>query len=319
MKHIIINEYGVFLGLRSFRLVVKKENQVLNEVALNRIKTIQVLSKGVSLSSDLIIACGNRGIKIFFSSFNSFCATHSMYEHKSVIVRSNQFDTCNNQKGLELARQLIIGKLKNQRATMLYSSRNFENDYKKETIEFFDKSILQLKNKQNISRGFILGVEGVCADRYFEYLKNMQLLPEHFRYRTKRYSKDITNISLNYGYAILQNFIYKSCINAGLEPYMGVLHTTRSAKPSLVLDIMEEYRSFVVDRNIIKLRSKLRDTKKFDTIKRYVAKNILNTLTKKYKYNHKKLTLESIIQRQIYKISGYFSNRNRYKSYIFRW
>jgi len=319
LKHIIINDFGVFLGLRSHRLTIKKDGNITNEIALNRIKTIQVLSRGVSLSSDLINSCSQRGIKIFFNTFNSFSAIHSIYEHKSVMVRVKQFDICQNQKGLALAKQLIIGKLKNQRATLLYSSRNVKSEFKNTTIEFFDKSILQLKNKKELSKEFILGIEGVCADKYFGYLKNMELLPNHFQYRTKRYSEDLTNISLNYGYAILQNFIYKSCINAGLEPYMGVLHTTRSAKPSLVLDIMEEYRSFVVDRNIIKLRSKLRDTKKFDTIKKDVAKNILTTLTKKYKYNHKKLTLESIIQRQVYKLSGYFSGKNRYKSYIFRW
>jgi CRISPR-associated protein Cas1 len=319
MKHIIVNEYGLFLGLRSQRLTIKKESKLLDEIALNRIKTIQVLSKGVGVSSDLIIACANRGIKIFFNGFNSFSAVHSLYEHKSVIVRNNQFQTCQSQRGIGLARELIIGKLKNQRATLLYSSRGFDNDYKKQTIEFFDRAIAQLKNKKQINRSFILGIEGSSADRYFEYLRVMNLLPEHFTMRTKRYSEDMTNIALNYGYAILQNFVYKSCINAGLEPYMGVLHTTRSAKPSLVLDIMEEYRSFVVDRNIIKLRAKLRDTKKFETIKRDVARNILSTLTKKYKYNHKKLTLESIMQRQVYKISGYFSGANKYRSYVFRW
>lgn len=82
---------------------------------------------------------------------------------------------------------------------------------------------------------------------------------------------------------------------------------------------MEEYRSFVVDRNIIKLRSKLSKADNFDKVKKDVASNILKTLAKKYKYNHKKLTLESIIQRQVYKISGYFCDQNRYKSYIFRW
>jgi CRISPR-associated protein Cas1 len=307
------------LGLKSHRLIIKKEGKALKEIALNRVKTIQVLSKGISLSSDLIIACSHRGIKIFFSAFNSFSALHTMYEHKSVQVRQNQYLACNNIKGLELARILIIGKLKNQRATLLYSSRNIQNELKSQTIEFFDKSIAQLKNKKEISKEFILGVEGSCASVYFDFLKQLNLLPNSFKYRTKRYSQEITNIALNYGYAILQNFIYKSCVNAGLEPYMGALHSKRSAKPSLVLDIMEEYRSFVVDRNIIKLRAKLRDAKNFDNVKRDVANAILKTLGKKYKYNHKKLTLESIIQRQIYKISGYFSGNNNYKSYIFRW
>jgi len=319
MKHIIVNNYGLFLGLKSHRLTIKSDGKIKNEIALNRIKTIQVLSRGISLSSDLINSCSQRGIKIFFNTFNSFSALHTLYEHKSVKVRANQYLACENHIGLNLAKELIIGKVKNQRATLLYSSRNIKNDFKNKTIESFDKAILQLKNKKDLSKEFILGIEGNSASVYFEYLRQMELFPDSFKYRTKRYSEEITNIALNYAYAILFNFIYKSCINAGLEPYMGVLHSVRSAKPSLVLDIMEEYRSFVVDRNIIKLRAKLRDTKDFEKIKKDVAKAILSTLSKKYKYNHKKLTLESIIQRQVYKISGYFMEQNRYKSYIFRW
>ena len=319
MKNIIINDYGLFLGLNSFLLVVKKDGKVIKEIALNRIKTIQIFSRGVSISSDLIMACANRGIKIFFNDFNAFSATHSLYEHKTAKVRKNQFNVCDSSKGIELARKLIIGKLKNQRATILYSSRNIEDKRKDEVVAFFDKTIMQLKNKKNISKSFILGCEGGCANSYFNYLKELNLLPDSFIFRTKRNSKEITNIALNYGYAILFNFIYKSCINAGLEPYSGVLHSSKSAKPSLVLDIMEEYRSFVVDRNIIKLRFKLKKTKNFNAIKKDVASNILSTIHKKYKYNHTKITLESIIQRQVYKISGYFSGNNSYKSYIFRW
>ena len=319
MKNIIINDYGLFLGLKSSLLVIKKDKKIVKEIALNRVKTIQVLSKGVAISSDLIMACTNRGIKIFFHNYNSFGALHTLYEHKSVQIKQNQFEVCNSIKGLELARRLIIGKIKNQRATLLYSSRNITHPFKSDSIKFFDTMILSLKNKKNISKEFILGCEGSCANRYFEYLKAFNLLPDSFVIRTKRHSNEITNIALNYGYAILFNFIYKSCINAGLDPYLGVLHSTKSSKPSFILDIMEEYRSFVVDRNIIKLRFKLQKTKNFDTIKNEVAKNVLSTIHKKYKYNHKKLTLESIIQRQIYKISGFFSGNSNYKSYIFRW
>ena len=319
MKHVIVNNYGMFLGLKSQRLTIKQNGNTINEIALNRIKTIQVLSRGITLSSDLINSCAHRGIKIFFNTFNYFSALHSVYEHKSVMVRKNQFNVCDGIDGLELAKQLIIGKLKNQRATLLYSSRKIDDEKKHKTIESFDKLILQLKNKKQLSKEFILGVEGVGASYYFEFLKYFELFPNSFEYRTKRHSEEITNIALNYGYAILFNFIYKACINAGLEPYYGVLHSVRSAKPSLILDIMEEYRSFVVDRNIIKLRFKLSNAKDFEKVKKEVAATILKTLSKKYKYNHKKLTLESIIQRQVYKISGYFCSQNKYKSYVFRW
>jgi len=318
MKHIIINEYGVFLGLHSALLVIKKD-KILKEIALNRIKTIQILSKGVSLSSDLIMACSARGIKIFFSNFNNFSALHTLYEHKSVVIRESQMITCKNKRGLELARKIIIGKLKNQRATLLYSSRNIQNETKETIINAFDKNIQMLKNKKQLSKEFILGIEGNSAKYYFQFLREFNLLPSSFENRTGRYSDEITNIALNYGYAILFNFIYKSCINSGLEPYKGVLHSTKSSKPSLILDIMEEYRSFVVDRNIIKLRFKLEKSSDFNKIKKDIAKAILTTLTKKYHYNHNKIRLESIIQRQIYKISAYFSGNDKYKTYIFRW
>ncbi|WP_457750130.1 CRISPR-associated endonuclease Cas1, partial [Sulfurimonas sp.] len=238
MKHIIVNNYGLFLGLQSARLVVKKEGRVISETALNRIKTIQVQSKGVSLSSDLIQACAQRGIKIFFNTFRTFSALHTLYEHKSVTVRKNQHESTQNGVGLELARQLIVGKLKNQRATMLYATRNRQDDYKSSSIQTFDMLIAQLRNKKHPTRAFIQGIEGAGANKYFEYIKHYALFPPSFEERTKRHSTEITNIALNYGYAILFNIIYKSCINAGLEPYDGVLHVTRSAKPSLVLDIM---------------------------------------------------------------------------------
>ena len=87
MKHLIVSNYGLFLGLKSARVVIKKDGQTLKEVALNRVKSIHILSNGILLSSDLINACGVRGIKIFFNTFNSFVALHTLYEHKSVAIR----------------------------------------------------------------------------------------------------------------------------------------------------------------------------------------------------------------------------------------
>jgi len=314
MKNIIISESGVFLGLTSALLVIKKED-FKKEIALNRIKTIQINAKGVTVSSNLLFACAVRGIKIFFNNSNGFYALNTVYQHKSVKVREYQYGFCNSDNSIELAKKFITGKIKNQKSTLLYFLRG--KKYDKTLIDSFNESVKELKSAK--TKEEILGIEGMCAMNYFEILKKYSLLPESFILRTKRNSKEITNIALNYGYAILQNFIYKSVINAGLEPYLGVLHSKRSGKPSLVLDIMEEYRSFVVDRNIIKLRSKLSKTKKFETIKKTISKNILDTIHNRYTYNKKKITLESIIQRQIYKLSGYFAGEKNYKSYVFRW
>lgn len=319
MKHIVINNYGYFLGLKSNRIIIKKGDEIINEYSLNRLKTIHIVSSGVSFSSDLIFALSVRGIKVFFNTYNSHSALHTLYEHKSVAVKQKQYESEKNGKGLELARQLILGKIKNQRATLLYATRKLNKFDFEEYIYKLDNIVNTLKNKQILSKELIMGIEGKAADIYFYSLKVLKLLPETFFMRTKRYSTEITNISLNYGYAILENFIYKSIINAGLDPYMGVLHSIRSGKPSLVLDIMEEYRSFIVDRNIIKLKSRLSSVKQFETIKKDVANAVIKSISKKVMYNGRNLSVESIIQRQIYKLSAYLCDDKKYKSYIFRW
>ena len=105
-----------------------------------------------------------------------------------------------------------------------------------------------------------------------------------------------------------------SIINAGLEPYLGFLHTKRPGKPSLMLDLMEEYRAWVVDREVIKLKSQAegKDYLSQD-IKKKLIIAIQNTMEKKYLYNKKRVRLEHIIQRQIYRMSGHFQNNSKYK------
>ena len=318
MKHLVINSFGLFLGLKSQRIVIYQNKEIIKEIALKSLKTISINSNGITISSDLIFACSVRGIKIFYQNFNTFSAKHTLYEHKGVNVLKQQFSSKDNAKGLILAKELIIGKIKNQRSTILYFSRNKNNEQKNIALIAMQKAINTLKSSKIIDTNDIFSIEANAAHRYFEFLKFNSLLPSSFEHRTKRASSEISNQALNYGYAILLNIIYKSIINAGLNPYFGVLHTMRSAKPSLALDIMEEYRSFIVDRNIIKIRSSLKGELNAE-LKKAIASNILNSLNKKLIYNHKKLTLESIIQRQVYKISAFFCGDNRYKSYIFRW
>jgi len=67
------------------------------------------------------------------------------------------------------------------------------------------------------------------------------------------------------------------------------------------------------------MRKRLSKAKDFENVKKDVAKSILSTLTRRYSYNHRKLKLESIIQRQLYRMSGYFCGEKKYRSYVFRW
>lgn len=330
-KHIYIDEFGTFLGKTSARLTISQSGQLKKEVALSRIKSINILKGGISLSSDLIEACSLRGIKIFFLDFRNIAHTtlSSTASHAVANTRKAQFLTIESEYSREIARALILGKLKNQRATLQYfykyqknssnSSIKLENVILsiKEVIDSL--KIIELKNRPDWLN-IIMGKEGGVASIYFNAISCELLNELNFSNRIGRGADDIVNSALNYGYAILTSFVWQSVINAGLEPFAGVLHTNRPGKPSLVLDIMEEYRAWVVDRNIIKLKAHLKGKHFLDTpIKKKIIEEINNTMNKKYLYNGKNLSLQSIMQRQVYKLTGAFMQQNQYKSYIFKW
>ena len=165
-----------------------------------------------------------------------------------------------------------------------------------------------------------MGLEGRAAAQYWQTLRETGLLPDTFPGRTGRLADDATNMALNYGYAILSSYIWNAIINAGLEPYAGFYHTPRPGKPSLVLDLMEEYRPWVVDRAVIKYRSHLHDKNSLDMkIRKILVGNIHRSFATRFHYRGRKMFLESILQRQAYQLAGVFVDGKQYRPYTFKW
>ncbi len=332
MYHITIAEYGQFLGITGNRLVIKQNGSVVQEYSLNRLKTIQIAKNGVSFSSDLILQCAVRGIKVFILDFRgqAVACISGVQQHAVVNTRKHQFNFISSRDVAQLCSKFVYGKCRNQRATLLYFGK-YQNQLNSNQGEIIRHAAEQIKilsytvkrrEWEEISdwRNQLLGYEGQAAHCYWQALILANLLPDSFQGREKRNANDVVNQSLNYGYAILTSYVWHCLINAGLEVYAGCLHTERAGKPSLVLDLMEEYRAWTVDRVVIKLRSQLEDLSELTPVfKKKIIKDIHETFNRKYSYNNRKLRLESILQRQIYHLSGSFSGANTYRPYLFRW
>ena len=325
--HMTIMEYGQFIGVRSECLTVK-ENDTVKEYPLNRLKSIQVAKRGVSFSADVVLACANRGIKFFLCDFRNeiVACLAGAHQHAVVRVRQKQFEFLSGEQVARLAAMVIAGKIKNQRATLLYFKK-----YHRDKAEIIDAAAESLKliareiatkPWPNYARwtDILLGLEGRAAAQYWRCLMAADLLSGDFDGRVGRRARDLGNQCLNFGYAILATYVWNALINAGLEPYAGFFHTPRAGKPSLVLDMMEEYRAWVVDRNVIKRRGELRGKSELTAaIKRRLIADIHKTFTTKYYYHRRKMRLESILQRQTYHLAGVFSGDRQYKNYRFRW
>ena len=115
-----------------------------------------------------------------------------------------------------------------------------------------------------------------------------------FGSRSRRPAVNETNALLNYGYAILLSKITSLVLAAGLDPFVGFLHTLRSGKPSLCLDLMEPFRSvidqvvgFILANGLLK-KSDF-DVKKNgvvlgDRAKEVISGKILESMMTKHRY-----------------------------------
>ena len=321
MKHLTISDYGTFLGIESGRLVVKhKEEQ--KQYPLNRLRTLSVAKRGVSISSDLIEALSYRGIKLFFLDFKGtpYAQLIPASHHSVVGVRQSQMKFCESSACFILARHIVQGKLLNQRATLRYYGKYKARLEQSEKLKVAAAKIEAISESLNVkTMNELLGKEGVAAGIYFQTLSQTLLSNTEFQRREGRGSGEIINQMLNYGYGVLANQVANCIFNAGLEPYLGVLHQPRPGKPSLVLDIMEEYRSWVVDRAVLKLRAQATVPSLTPELRKNIINQVMTNLHTKHYYRKKRLTLAYIMQRQIYRLAGHFAAQTKYKSFLFKW
>lgn len=331
MRHLTITEYGHFVGCSGNLLQIKANSEVIFETPLSRLRSINIAKEGVSLSSNLIMACANRGVRIFILDWRGIAvaAVSGQHQHAVANLRKAQFQFFDNPKARVIAAGMIYGKLRNQRATLLYFNKYLKQRFETSgCIEEATASIaMQAQKIRDIHwdtrdswREEILGYEGAAANQYWNALKVSMLIPSTFVIREGRGAKEITNQLLNYGYTLLSSYLWSALDNAGFELYYGILHTPRPGKPALVLDMMEEYRSWVVDRNVIKLRALLDENSVFDAVlKKKLGTEIHKTMSTAHPYKQRRLKLESIIQRQAYRLAAAVVNNERYQPYRFKW
>jgi CRISP-associated protein Cas1 len=100
------------------------------------------------------------------------------------------------------------------------------------------------------------GLEGAAARAYFAALPSalrkarVELAPQG---RTRRPPRDPGNCLLSFLYALLRHDCVAALESVGLDPAVGFLHADRPGRPSLALDLMEEFRPLVADRLMLTL------------------------------------------------------------------
>ncbi len=326
---LIADQFGSHLGKYQGRLKLTKGKEVLAQAPLLHLESVTISNSGVSISADAIRACVERGIPIHFLSGSGtpYAGLYSSGLVGTVLTRRAQLDAYRDLRGVQLALGFAGGKIENQSRLLKYVAK-----YRKETnpalyqelrwlsdevIDHMEElcaiDFLAPREGYNLEdiRGQLLSVEGRAAQKYWRAFK--LLLPESLNWpgRQGRGARDPFNSALNYGYGILYSQVERALVLAGLDPYGGFIHVDRPGKPSLVLDLIEEFRAPVVDRTILGLVNKgvplHQDERGFltESTRRLLAERILERLETAERYEKKRHQLRSIIQMQARRIAKF--------------
>lgn len=99
----------------------------------------------------------------------------------------------------------------------------------------------------------VMGLEGARSNAYFDVLAACVRADVIFNGRSRRPPRDLPNAALSYGYAILLSECVGALHAAWLEPSLGIVHVPTDKRPSLALDLMEQFRPLLVDQTVMAL------------------------------------------------------------------
>lgn len=332
-SQLFVSGFGLFIGKKSERVVVRQGKSVCAQVPFMRLQEIIIASKGISLSSDLVEELCERGIRIAFlnSSGKPLALVTSPMLTATVETRRAQLSASQNDRGADLCRWIVAGKLHNQEKLLRYFAKSREGE-RKTALEESAVALRRLRRSAlaveggspDEVRASLMGLEGTGGRLYWKQIGNM--LPDGlgFAGRSHQGASDAVNAALNYGYGILIAHCWGAVMNAGLEPFAGFLHVDRSGKPSLVLDLMEEFRQPVVDRPIFSWLNKggqltLQKGMLDGASKENVASRVLLRLVAEEQHRGKQHQVRSIIQMQARLAASAMRGSRPYRSFAFKW
>ncbi len=333
---LIISGFGLYLGKKEERLVIRKGKEVLFEFPFYRLSEVTLASRGISFSCDIIREFCERGIQLNLlrRSGSPYAKVVAPALSATVQTRREQFKALEDHRGISLCKEIMAGKIKNQRSLLLYFAKYLKqtdddryNSIKKAAFNLKgllrDLEKLQGHSIQEV-RQDLFGIEGSASRIYWGGVQNILSKRADFPGRVRRGATDGINSMLNYGYGILYALIWGAVISAGLEPFAGFLHVDRPGKPSLVLDLVEEFRQPIVDRTVIAHVNRGEPIEVQDGLlsvecRKTLSQKILQRLESKERYRGKMYQMRSIIQIQARNVAAHLRGDGPYRAFAFKW
>lgn len=338
---LVVDTPGSYIGKKGETFVLRKPGGEQQSYSVRTIDCVNILTKA-QVSHDAFILAARYAIPIIFSvRGRPEGVFHCFASHGSVLVRREQMLAYTDARGVELAKRFVYAGLENKARVLLKLAKN----RKLANTEVYD---VLIQNAERIRapipiikdltgdlgsiRSKLMGYEGDGANIYFDALKRLLGPFVQFYKRERRPPRDPVNAMLSLGYTLLTGQILIGVATAGLEPFAGFLHSDRSGKASLALDLIEEFRQAIVDIVVLKLlvRKMITPADFIEEGDRVLLgetgrKLFYKTLFEKVRqgldyFEGKSLTYEQLILRQARRLVHYLIGKDsKYRPFLIKW
>ena len=253
---LVLNTYGAYLSRRGELFQVKVKDQS-TEISARKVRSI-LISTGAAFSSDAVQLAVEKNIDILFLDKygDPFGRVWHGRPGSTTAIRRMQLAAAQTDLGVQLALGWIGRKFDNQIALLtrmrdrrtrlsapLTEAIGSLKTLKEQTQDLASNASADTETISiDTMRQSLLGLEGRAGRTYWEAVS--LLLPVHYRFegRSRNPAQDPFNCLLNYAYGMLYGIVERACLLSGLDPYIGFIHTDHYNKPSLVFDLIEQYR-----------------------------------------------------------------------------
>jgi len=250
---------GAYLRKESETVVVRIDKLPKTRLPLINIGAIACFGR-VGISPQLMGFCGQKGIAItFMTEHGRFLAAVNGFTPGNVLLRREQYRRADSlDDARTIARSCIIGKLGNYRTVLRRAVRDQPSSEATQRLtkvaDRIDMAIRTISPLLTLDQW--RGMEGEFSAEYFGVFNDLITTNKTefiFAGRTRRPPQDKVNAMLSFLYSMLTNDVRSACEAAGLDAAVGFLHRDRPGRPSLALDLMEEFRPVFVDRLVLSL------------------------------------------------------------------
>jgi len=239
-------------------------------VPLIKVDEVIIIGDSTLTSPALAALMEQRAAVSFLGPYGDFRARLAPPDGRNSLLRLAQF-RAHEQPGLslELGRAFVAGKVANQRTLLLRSNRKLEEGEIAQAAEGLRSVLEQVqaleadgappadpgRPQAGTVWGSLQGLEGAASAQYFGVFGRMLRAEGGLAFdgRNRRPPRDPVNALLSFGYTLLLSQVTAALQTVGLDPYIGFLHSSQYSKPALALDLMEEFRTPVVDSVVLTL------------------------------------------------------------------